>query len=111
MTGVQTCALPIWWNGQHLINAVSYDGPAVNRAREHSLRCSTQIAAISDGWGSCTTNAQHIAWFSLRSRPAVREVLVPKRPAPVSSEALQLPRAALPRADRDTSSVNAGTAS
>ncbi|WP_338703270.1 pep a2 [Streptomyces sp. Q6] len=100
-----------WWNGQHLINAVSYDGPAARHTHELSRRCSTQIAAMSDGWGSCTANARHIVWFSLRSRPEVREALVPKHPTPSSDEALRLPRVTLSGATMVSAPARAGTPS
>ncbi|MBO1332719.1 pep a2 [Streptomyces sp. VRA16 Mangrove soil] len=82
-----------WWTGQHLISAVSYEGTATAPAHGLPLRCSSQIAAMSDGWGSCVQNAQRIVWFSLRSRTGDREVLVPKRPMPTASEARLLPAA------------------
>ncbi|MFF3492213.1 pep a2 [Streptomyces sp. NPDC002795] len=84
-----------WWTGQHLINAVSHEAPATGASQELSEHCSAQIAAISDGWGNCTHAARRIAWFSLRSRTGVREVLTPTHPVPGASEALQLPRSAL----------------
>ncbi|MEV5610765.1 pep a2 [Streptomyces sp. NPDC052225] len=102
----------VWWNGQHLINAVSYEDPAPGTLRGLPQRCSAQIAALSDGWGSCTREARRIVWFSLRSRSGVREVLVPKFPVPDASEALQLPRSsALPDAAPEPAPVAAGTAS
>lgn len=100
-----------WWNGQHLINAVSYEDPVGGASREFPQRCSAQIAALSDGWGSCTQDTRHIMWFSLRSRTEVREVLVPKLPVPDSSEALQLPRSAVPVVAPQPVLVDAATAS
>ncbi|MHC5262600.1 pep a2 [Streptomyces sp. UC4497] len=100
-----------WWNGQHLINAVSYEAPACGAARGFPQRCSAQLAALSDGWGSCTQEARRIVWFSLRSRAGVREILVPKLPVPDASEALQLPRSALPTAAPESVPVTTGTAS
>ncbi|WP_425826090.1 pep a2 [Streptomyces fractus] len=85
-----------WWNGQHLINAVSYEDPATGASQGLPQRCSAQIAALSDGWGSCTRGARRIVWFSLRSRTGVRELLVPRIPVPDASEALQLPSSARP---------------
>ncbi|MER5257178.1 MULTISPECIES: pep a2 [unclassified Streptomyces] len=86
-------AIETWWTGQHLITAVSHGAPAAageHRAEPHHL---SQIAALSDGWGSCTAADQHIVWFSLRSRTELREPLVPKRPGPITIEARPLPRA------------------
>ncbi|MFZ3566499.1 pep a2 [Streptomyces sp. BH097] len=100
-----------WWTGQHLISAVSYENPASGTSREFPRRCSAQIAALSDGWGSCTRQARRIVWFSLRSRTGVREVLAPKLPVPDASEALQLPRSATPDPAPRPAPVTTGTAS
>ncbi|WP_420037335.1 pep a2 [Streptomyces sp. cg28] len=99
-----------WWNGQQLINAVSYEAPVGVPAHELPLRCS-QIAEMSDGWGSCTRRAQHLVWFALRSRIDDHEVLVAKRPAPTASEALGVPRAVLSRPGTDGVPARAGAAS
>ncbi|MFD0548201.1 hypothetical protein ACFQ0X_02770 [Streptomyces rectiviolaceus] len=92
-TSAGRTAIETWWTGQHLITAVSHDDPATDgehRVEPHSL---AQIAALSDGWGSCMADDQHIVWFSLRSRTELREPLVPKGPAPITIEARPLPRA------------------
>ncbi|MGW7087167.1 pep a2 [Streptomyces sp. NPDC054871] len=92
-TSAARTAIETWWTGQHLITAVSHDDPDTDgehRVEPHSL---AEIAALSDGWGSCTADDQHIVWFSLRSRTELREPLVPKSPAPITIEARPLPRA------------------
>lgn len=92
-TSAVRTAIETWWTGQHLITAVSHDDQAAageHRVDPHHL---SQIAALSDGWGSCTAEDQHIVWFSLRSRTELREPLVPKGPAPITIEARPLPRA------------------
>lgn len=92
-TSARRTAIETWWTGHHLITAVSHDDPAAaaaHRVESHSL---AEIAALSDGWGSCTAADQHIVWFSLRSRRQLREPLVPKGPAPSTIEARSLPRA------------------
>ncbi|MET8471722.1 pep a2 [Streptomyces sp. NPDC006422] len=96
-----------WWNGQHLISAVSYEDAATGTSQELSRRCSTQLAAMSDGWGSCTQDARHIVWFSLRSTIGDREVRVPMCPVPDASEALQVPRTTLPHAAPEPATVAA----
>lgn len=92
-TSAGRTAIETWWTGHRLITAVSHADPAAvgeHRVASHSL---AQIAALSDGWGSCTAADQHIVWFSLRSRRQLREPLVPKGPAPDTIEARPLPRA------------------
>ncbi|MEV2256089.1 pep a2 [Streptomyces sp. NPDC050147] len=92
-TSAVRTAIETWWTGQHLITAVSHVDPAAtgeHHVEPHSL---AEIAALSDGWGSCTADDQHIVWFSLRSRTEQREPLVPKGPAPDTIEARPLPRA------------------
>ncbi|MGW0910044.1 pep a2 [Streptomyces sp. NPDC002853] len=91
--GAGRTAIETWWTGQHLITAVSHGDPAVlgeHGVESHSL---AEIAALSDGWGSCTADDRHIVWFSLRSRTELREPLVPKGPEPDTIEARPLPRA------------------
>lgn len=91
-TSAARTAIETWWTGQHLITAVSHDDPAA--AEHHAASQSlAEIAALSDGWGRCTADDQHIVWFSLRSRTELREPLVPKGPAPRTIEARPLPRA------------------
>ncbi|MEV1021405.1 pep a2 [Streptomyces sp. NPDC050264] len=84
--------LETWWTGQHLITAVSHpdasEGGHLKGAHPHFQ----QIATLSDGWGSCTTNSRNIVWFSLRKSDNDREVLAAKQPEPWSSEALSVPR-------------------
>ncbi|MGW5739089.1 MULTISPECIES: pep a2 [Streptomyces] len=93
-TSAGLTAIETWWTGQHLITAVSHGdatGTGEHPVASHSL---AQIAALSDGWGSCTADDRHIVWFSLRSRRRLREPLVPKGPAPGTPEARSLPRVA-----------------
>ncbi|NEB79085.1 pep a2 [Streptomyces sp. SID14478] len=90
-----------WWTGQHLITAASHQDADGAPRQPAALTCLSRIAALSDGWGSLTTHAQWIVWFSLRSRNSVREPLAPKRPAPFAGAARQLPRAMAPANDMD----------
>ncbi|WP_223280826.1 pep a2 [Streptomyces antnestii] len=80
----------MWWNGQHLITAVS------DHERElpgHAPQgCFAEIAALSDGWGGCATATGKIIWFSRRARLGERAPLVPAGPAPTIREALEMPR-------------------
>ncbi|WP_432182925.1 hypothetical protein, partial [Streptomyces sp. NBC_00063] len=82
----------MWWNGQHLITAVSdheRDLPGPHYAPEG---CLAEIAALSDGWGGCPTATGKIIWFSRRARLGERAPLLPVGPAPTINEALEMPR-------------------
>ncbi|MCX5442131.1 MULTISPECIES: pep a2 [unclassified Streptomyces] len=82
----------MWWNGQHLITAVSdheRDLPGPHYAPEG---CLAEIAALSDGWGGCPTPTGKIIWFSRRARLGERAPLLPVGPAPTINEALEMPR-------------------
>ncbi|MGX1670875.1 pep a2 [Streptomyces sp. NPDC055400] len=83
----------MWWNGQHLITAVSdheRDLPGPHYAPKEG--CLAEIAALSDGWGGCATATGKIIWFSRRARLGERAPLVPAGPPPRISEALEMPR-------------------
>ncbi|MET7516810.1 pep a2 [Streptomyces sp. NPDC005480] len=83
----------MWWNGQHLITAVSdheRDLPGPHYAPKEG--CLAEIAALSDGWGGCATATGKIIWFSRRARLGERAPLVPVGPPPRISEALEMPR-------------------
>ncbi|GGQ51643.1 pep a2 [Streptomyces asoensis] len=85
-------SIEMWWNGQHLITAV---GGADHRLRpDLDLRvCLERIAAMSDGWGCCATDAgTKVIWFSQRARSGERVPLVPTTPVPDVWEGLQVPR-------------------
>lgn len=85
--------IEMWWNGQHLITAVS-DNDQDIRPHNTPQGCLAQIAALSDGWGCCATGAGgKIIWFSWRARAAERAPLVPPAPAPSLREARRMPRA------------------
>jgi hypothetical protein len=89
---VERVGIETWWTGQHLITAVSHPalaGVGRDEAAHAHLR---QIATLSDGWGGCTTNVQHITWFSLRKTDDALEPLAVKQPEPCSSEALSPPQ-------------------
>ncbi|MCQ4214015.1 MULTISPECIES: pep a2 [Streptomyces] len=90
-----------WWTGQHLITAVSHQDATEAGQGSAPLACLRRIAALSDGWGSCTAHARRIVWFSLRSRNNVREPLAPKRPVPSTGAARQVPRTVPAPSDRD----------
>ncbi|MFF6999687.1 pep a2 [Streptomyces sp. NPDC008313] len=86
--------IEMWWNGQHLITAVSDNNQDI---RPHSADrgCLAQIAAMSDGWGCCATGAGgKIIWFSRRARAAERAPLVPVGPDPSLRAACKTPREA-----------------
>lgn len=85
--------IEMWWNGQHLITAVS-DNDQDIRPHNTPQGCLAQIAALSDGWGCCATGAGgKIIWFSWRARAAERAPLSPPAPAPSLREARRMPRA------------------
>jgi hypothetical protein len=84
--------IEMWWNGSHLITAVS-DNDQDIRPHNAPQGCLAQIAALSDGWGCCATGAGgKIIWFSRRARAAERAPLVPTGPRPGLREARQAPR-------------------
>jgi hypothetical protein len=86
-------SIEMWWNGQHLITAVGDDDRDLRP--DLDLRaCLARIAAMSDGWGCCTTDTgSKVIWFSQRARTGERVPLVPTSPAPSLREVRQVPRA------------------
>ncbi|WP_055568719.1 hypothetical protein [Streptomyces atriruber] len=84
----------MWWNGQHLITAVSDSNRDLPRRHYGPQGCLTQIAALSDGWGSFPATHGKIIWFSRRVRAPEHAPLTPPTPAPGLREALDLPRTA-----------------
>ncbi|WP_241266862.1 pep a2 [Streptomyces scabichelini] len=86
--------IEMWWNGQHLITAVS-DNDADLHPNYAQPGCLAHIAAVSDGWGCCATGAGgKIIWFSRRARAVERAPLVPTTPAPSLRESRPMPREA-----------------
>jgi hypothetical protein len=86
--------LEMWWNGQHLITAVS-DNDGEFHPDSATRGCLAHIAAQSDGWGCCATGTGgKIIWFSRRARAVERAPLVPAVPVPSLSEARRMPREA-----------------
>ncbi|MFI1675487.1 pep a2 [Streptomyces sp. NPDC020607] len=83
----------MWWNGQHLITAVSDANRELPERHYGPQGCLTQIAALSDGWGSFPATHGKTIWFSRRVRAPERAPLAPAAPAPSLREALELPRA------------------
>ncbi|MDQ1040907.1 hypothetical protein QFZ75_007323 [Streptomyces sp. V3I8] len=84
--------LEMWWNGQHLITAVA-DIDGESHPESATWDCLSHIAALSDGWGYCTTGSGgRIVWFSRRVRAMERAPLVPAVPAPSLREARGMPR-------------------
>ncbi|MFJ8820753.1 pep a2 [Streptomyces sp. NPDC102467] len=81
-----------WWTGQHLITAVSHPDASEGGQLKGTHSHFEQIATLSDGWGSCTTNNRKIVWFALRKSDNDREVLATKQPEPWSSESLSVPQ-------------------
>ncbi|MGW5864924.1 pep a2 [Streptomyces sp. NPDC055239] len=82
----------MWWNGQHLITAVSDNNPDLPERHYGPQGCLTQIAALSDGWGSCPATNGKIIWFTRRVRSPEPARLAPGMPAPSLREALEVPR-------------------
>ncbi|MFI9645862.1 pep a2 [Streptomyces sp. NPDC052040] len=84
--------IEMWWNGQHLIAAVQ-DPERDIRPHCEPSGCLTQIAALSSGWGYCSTpTGGKIVWFSQRARSGERSPLVPVGPSPSLRETRPLPR-------------------
>lgn len=84
----------MWWNGQHLITAVSDNSRDVPERHYGPQGCLTQIAALSDGWGSCPAVTGKIIWFSRRTRASQPALLTPTTPVPSLRTALEAPREA-----------------
>ncbi|MEU6659057.1 pep a2 [Streptomyces sp. NPDC046821] len=82
----------MWWNGQHLITAVSDHESELPGVHGEPQSCFAEIAALSDGWGGCATATGKIIWFSRRARLGERAPLLPVGPEPVIGEALEMPR-------------------
>ncbi|MGW0737216.1 pep a2 [Streptomyces sp. NPDC002851] len=81
----------MWCNGQHLITAVSDHSPDIPRHHYGPRGCLAQIAALSDGWGSCPATNGKIIWFSRRVRTPEPAHLAPATPAPSLREAQEVP--------------------
>ncbi|MFD8725353.1 pep a2 [Streptomyces sp. NPDC059629] len=87
-------SIEMWWNGQHLITAIGDDDRDL-RPDQDLRSCLAHIAAMSDGWGCCTSDTgSKIIWFSQRARAGERVPLVPTAPAPSIRRTLRVPRAA-----------------
>ncbi|WP_329406482.1 pep a2 [Streptomyces sp. NBC_00704] len=86
-------SIEMWWNGQHLITAIGGDDRHLRP--DLDLRaCLERIAAMSDGWGCCTTGTgSKVIWFSQRARAGERVPRVPTAPSPSLREGLPVPRA------------------
>ncbi|MFG2882007.1 pep a2 [Streptomyces sp. NPDC048297] len=86
-------SVEMWWNGQHLITAVGGDDRDL-RPDQDLRACLADIAAMSDGWGCCSSETgSKIIWFSRRARTGERVPLVPTAPEPSLRQVLQVPRA------------------
>ncbi|EKX65120.1 pep a2 [Streptomyces ipomoeae] len=85
-------SIEMWWNGQHLIAAVGENDPELRPDRE--LRpCLTRIAALSDGWGACTTDTgSTVIWFTQRVPVDESVPRVPTTPEPALRAVLKVPR-------------------
>jgi len=89
-------SIELWWNGQHLITAIG-DNDRDLRPHQDLRACLARIAAMSDGWGCCTTDTgSKVIWFSQRAPSGERVPRVPRTPAPRLREMLQIPRAVPP---------------
>ncbi|MFJ5033397.1 pep a2 [Streptomyces sp. NPDC088560] len=85
-------SIEMWWNGQHLITAFGDDDPDL-RPDQDLRSCLADIAAMSDGWGCCTSDrGSTIIWFTQRARSGERVPRVPLTPAPTLRQGLPLPR-------------------
>lgn len=91
-------SVEMWWNGQHLITAVSDHDRDLPRGHYEPQGCLAQIAAMSDGWGSCPATDGKIIWFACRARATEYARLVPTTPTPSLCEAKQVPREESPLA-------------
>ncbi|MEU1151334.1 pep a2 [Streptomyces sp. NPDC005863] len=84
-------AVELWWTGHHLITGVSDKdrdlGP--HYAPQGFL---AQIAALSDGWGSCPAADGKIIWFAHRDRTPDHATLSPSTPVPCVPESLEVPQ-------------------
>ncbi|MEU8973975.1 pep a2 [Streptomyces monashensis] len=86
-------SIEMWWNGQHLITAFGDDDPDL-RPDQDLRSCLADIAAMSDGWGCCTSaRGSTIIWFTQRARSGERVPRVPLAPAPTLRQGLPVPRA------------------
>lgn len=85
-------AVEMWWNGQHLITAVSDNDRDLPDPHYGPRGCLAQIAALSDGWGSCPATGGKIIWFSCRAQTPEHIPLSSLTPTPAEPTALQLPR-------------------
>ncbi|MET7454838.1 pep a2 [Streptomyces sp. NPDC005574] len=84
-------SIEMWWTGQHLITAIG-DNNRTLRPDQELRACLERIAAMSDGWGCCTTDTgSKVIWFSQRARAGERVPRVPTAPAPSLREGLLLP--------------------
>lgn len=82
----------MWWNGQHLITAVSDNEPDLRHPHRGPEGCLAQIAALSDGWGNYPATNGKIIWFSHRARSADGAPLAPAPPAPNLRPGHEVPR-------------------
>lgn len=87
----QRAVVEMWCNGQHLITAVSDGRKEIPRHHYGPRGCLSQIAALSDGWGSCPATDGKIIWFSRRVRAPEPAPLTPVAPAPSLWEAQEVP--------------------
>ncbi|MVO88691.1 pep a2 [Streptomyces sp. p1417] len=86
-------AIEMWWNGQHLITGVSDNDRDLPGPHYGPQGCLAQIAALSDGWGSCPATDGKIIWFSCRARTPEHIPLASLSPTPGEPTALHVPRA------------------
>ncbi|MFI7005211.1 pep a2 [Streptomyces sp. NPDC050145] len=73
----------MWWNGRHLITAVSGTQPGVLRDATGLHPGLARVAALSDGWGVCTGRSGTLTWFSHRTHEHQPALRVPRPPTPV----------------------------
>lgn len=88
----KNAVVEMWWNGQHLITAVSDNERDLPGPHYGPQGCLAQIAALSDGWGNYPATKGKIIWFSHRARCPERAPLAPTAPAPTLRVARPLPR-------------------
>ncbi|MFD4631600.1 pep a2 [Streptomyces sp. NPDC058284] len=85
-------AVEMCWTGHHLITGVSDKDRELPGPHYGPQGFLAQIAALSDGWGSCPAAGGKLIWFACRDRMPDHAPLAPAAPAPCVPESLDVPR-------------------
>ncbi|MEV6104536.1 pep a2 [Streptomyces sp. NPDC051940] len=88
----KNAVVEMWWNGRHVVTAVSDTEPDLPHPHYGPDGYLAQIAALSDGWGNCPATNGKTIWFSHRARITDSAPLAPAPPAPTLRAARRLPR-------------------